>query len=156
MYSQFTSKILIISSFKAKWYNFFLCFEAKPHYLVWSKKLVILYFINKTLFNKYKALINKICNNNSIKCKWEGFYYLYGLFSITIIDLLSFLIELPKFIGINNQAIDIIQNKQIFYSLIYSLGLMELKTLKIYIKIWLINLFCFFSHKLEIWSYFFL
>ena len=64
--------------------------------------------------------------------------------------------KLSKLTSINNQAINMIESKQIPYSLIYSLKVVELKTLKTYIKIRLMNLFGFSSHKLEIRSYFFL
>lgn len=43
-------------------------------------------------------------------------------------------IKLLKYIGISNNLIDLIDNKRLFYSLIYSLELVELKTLKSYIK----------------------
>ena len=42
--------------------------------------------------------------------------------------------ELPKYIGINDHPINPLNNKQLLYSLICSLGLVELETLKIYIK----------------------
>lgn len=41
--------------------------------------------------------------------------------------------ELPKNIGINEYAIKLIEGKQQLYGLIYSLGLVELETLKAYI-----------------------
>ena len=43
--------------------------------------------------------------------------------------------------GINNQAINLIKSKQTLYGLIYSLGLIKLETLKIYIEINLANRF---------------
>lgn len=43
--------------------------------------------------------------------------------------------KLPKYTGINNHSIDFIGNKQLLYNLIYSLRLVELEMLKIYIKI---------------------
>ena len=49
--------------------------------------------------------------------------------------------KLPKHIGMNNHSIDLIDDKQPPYSLIYSLGLMELKTLKTYIETNLANNF---------------
>ena len=42
--------------------------------------------------------------------------------------------ELPEHTEINNYAIKLVDDWQSLYSLIYSLGLMELKTLKTYIK----------------------
>lgn len=50
-------------------------------------------------------------------------------------------IKLPKFTNINNYIINLIENKQILYNLIYNLGLIELEILKIYIKIDLTNKF---------------
>ena len=44
------------------------------------------------------------------------------------------MVELPEYTGINDHSIDLINNKQPFYGPIYSLGLVELKTLKTYIK----------------------
>ena len=60
--------------------------------------------------------------------------------------------ELPKLAGINHQAIDLIENKQTLYSPIYSLGPVELETLKTYIKIWPIDLSGLPSHRLKIRS----
>ena len=45
--------------------------------------------------------------------------------------------ELPKNIGINEQVIEPIKGKQPSYGPIYSLGLVELETLKTYIKTYL-------------------
>ena len=42
--------------------------------------------------------------------------------------------ELPEYTKINNQSINLLDNKQLPYGLIYSLELMELETLKTYIK----------------------
>ena len=42
--------------------------------------------------------------------------------------------ELPEHIGINNHSINLLDNKQPLYSLIYSLGPVELEILKTYIK----------------------
>ena len=52
-------------------------------------------------------------------------------------DVFSFnlTMELPKNTGINKHAIELQNGKQPFYRLIYNLQLMELETLKIYIKI---------------------
>ena len=43
--------------------------------------------------------------------------------------------KLLKLTGINNQAINLIENKQTLYGPTYSLGLVELETLKTYINI---------------------
>lgn len=51
------------------------------------------------------------------------------------------MIEQPKLTNINNYAINLIKNKQILYGLIYSLELIELKPLKTYIEINLVNRF---------------
>lgn len=53
----------------------------------------------------------------------------------------NFIAELSKYIDINNYLIKQIYNKQLFYSFVYSLGLIELKTLKTYIKTNLISVF---------------
>ena len=42
--------------------------------------------------------------------------------------------ELPEYTGINDHPINLLDNKQTAYSPIYSLGPMELETLKTYIK----------------------
>ena len=60
--------------------------------------------------------------------------------------------ELPKLAGINNQAIDLMESKQTLYGPIYSLGPVELETLKTYIKIWPMDLSGLSSHRLEIRS----
>ncbi len=43
-------------------------------------------------------------------------------------------IDLPKHMAINNYIIELVDNWQSLYSPIYSLGLVELETLKAYIK----------------------
>ena len=45
--------------------------------------------------------------------------------------------ELPKYTGVNQYAIELKDGKQPLYRPIYSLGAVELKTLKIYIKTYL-------------------
>lgn len=42
--------------------------------------------------------------------------------------------ELPKYTGINNHTIELIDSKQILYGQIYSLELVEVKSLKTYIE----------------------
>ena len=49
--------------------------------------------------------------------------------------------ELPKHFDINKHAIDLKPGKQLLYSPIYSLGLVELKTLKMYTETNLANSF---------------
>ena len=44
--------------------------------------------------------------------------------------------ELPKNTGMNKYAIELINEKQFSYKLIYALSLVELEMLKIYIKIY--------------------
>lgn len=44
---------------------------------------------------------------------------------------------LPEYAGMNNHTIELKEDKQLLHSLIYSLGPVELKTLKIYIKTYL-------------------
>ena len=54
--------------------------------------------------------------------------------------------EIPEHFGINEHAIKLEKVKQLFFRLIYNLSSMELETLKIYIKINLVNNFiCFFK-----------
>ncbi len=48
-------------------------------------------------------------------------------------------IELPKYTGINDHAIELVDNRQPPYSPIYSLRPVELETLKVYIKNNLVN-----------------
>ena len=50
-------------------------------------------------------------------------------------------IKLPKYMRSNNHAIKIVDNQQLFYSFIYSLSLIKLEILKIYIKNNLVNSF---------------
>ena len=56
--------------------------------------------------------------------------------------------ELPENTGINEYAIKLGDGKQPFFELIYSLGLVELETLKIYIKTNLANGFIWPSKSL--------
>ena len=44
------------------------------------------------------------------------------------------MVELPEYTGFNNHLINLLNNKQLFYGPIYSLGPVELETLKTYIK----------------------
>ena len=55
-------------------------------------------------------------------------------FDISNIFSLKSAAELPEHIGINNHPINMLNNKQLPYSLIYSLRPMKLETLKTYIK----------------------
>ena len=114
--SQSNSKVSIILSFKAKWYNPHLWFEARPYYLAPSEKLAMFGHVNKALLKQVKVVDQKICD------------------VVLDPDLSSFLIELLKFTGINNYTINLIEIKQIFYDPIYSLRLIELETLKTYIE----------------------
>ena len=57
------------------------------------------------------------------------------------IFLFKFAIKLSKYIDINNYTIKLEKNKQPFYSLIYSLKLIELEILKVYIETNLVNSF---------------
>ena len=82
----------------------------------------MLSFINKALFSRYRALINRIYYGSGIRFRWKSFYSLRNLFSIKVVNLLGSLTELLKLININNYAINLIE-----------------KTLKIYIEINLIN-----------------
>ena len=49
--------------------------------------------------------------------------------------------ELNEQTGINNHLIDLVDEKQLLFSPIYSLGTVELETLKIYIETNLVNSF---------------
>ena len=57
--------------------------------------------------------------------------------------------ELPKYTGINDHTIKLEKDKQPSFGLIYSLGLVELETLKTYIKINLSNNFIRLSKSLS-------
>lgn len=46
-------------------------------------------------------------------------------------------LKLLEYNNINDHTIKLMESKQLFYELIYSLGLIKLKTLKTYIKIYL-------------------
>lgn len=53
----------------------------------------------------------------------------------TNVFFVDLIIELLKNIGMNKHTIELIKNKQSSYKPIYSLSLIELKTLKVYIEI---------------------
>ena len=55
-------------------------------------------------------------------------------FDFSNIFFLDSAVELPEHNGINNHPIDLLDDKQLLYSPIYSLGPVELKMLKTYIK----------------------
>ena len=61
--------------------------------------------------------------------------------NFTNIFLFNFRAKLSKNTNMNNYLINQINNKQLFYSLIYSLGLVKLEILKTYIKSNLANKF---------------
>ena len=65
----------------------------------------------------------------------------------TIISLPDSAMEPPELTGINDYAIDLIESKQTLYDPIYSLGPVELETLKTYIKIWPMDLAGLPSHR---------
>lgn len=71
--------------------------------------------------------------------------FFLDVFSLNIFSLDIFspdlVFEFLKYIGINNHAIKLINSQQLSYKLIYNLGLVELKTLKVYIEINLANKF---------------
>ena len=69
-------------------------------------------------------------NKAFIEIPIECFDYI-DIFSINLA------MELPENTGINKHAIKLIKRKQLLYKLIYALSLMELETLKTYIKIYL-------------------
>ena len=48
--------------------------------------------------------------------------------------MLKLAAKFSKYIEINNYAIKLVNNQQLFYGSIYSLGLIELEILKTYIK----------------------
>lgn len=56
-------------------------------------------------------------------------------------SFLNLVSKLFKYTRINNHAIQLVDSQQLLYRPIYSLGLMELETLKEYIEINLINRF---------------
>lgn len=66
---------------------------------------------------------------------------------LDFVDVFSkkFALVLLKYTKINTYAIDLEEGKQPFYRSIYSLGLVGLETLKIYIKINLANGFIYLS-----------
>ena len=66
---------------------------------------------------------------------FAGYLDFVNVFSL---DLAS---KLLKYIGINNHAMKLVDGQQPYYEPIYSLGLVELKTLKAYIKMNLANRF---------------
>ena len=74
-------------------------------------------------------------------------------FNIFSSDLATKLLEHNR---INDHSIDLLDNKQLFYDPIYTLGLVELKTLKIYIKAnkasSFIKLFKFFTNVLILFT----
>ena len=55
------------------------------------------------------------------------------------IFLIEYIIEFPKYTKINDYAIKLKKDKLLFFSLIYNLEFVELKTIKTYIKINLAN-----------------
>lgn len=55
--------------------------------------------------------------------------------------LFDFAAELQKYISINSYSINLVDNKQLLYILIYNLKMVELEILKTYIKTNLVNKF---------------
>lgn len=88
-------------------------------HLFWKNQIILLDVEKVTIFFKYANYTN--------------------------IFLLVLVAELNKHTSIKTHFFDLINNKQLLYSLIYSVGLIKLKTLKIYIKTNLTNAFIRFS-----------
>lgn len=59
---------------------------------------------------------------------------MFEYFNYLKIFFFDLTIELPKNTGINKDIIIRIVNKQLFYTLIYTLNIVELETLKTYIE----------------------
>ena len=97
-----------------------------------SKKLAIFGHVNKALLKQVKIIDQKICG------------------VVLDPDLPSFLIELSKLTDINDHTINLIKSKQTFCGLIYSLRLIELKTLKIYVEINFIKGFIWSFKSIEV------
>lgn len=68
-----------------------------------------------------------------LKVKKVIFFSQYADYTNTFLS--NSIIEFSKQTNINNHLIDLINNKQLSYSLIYSLKPVKLKTLKTYIKV---------------------
>ena len=66
-------------------------------------------------------------------------FVLAEYFDYSNIFLTKNIAKLPKYIGINNYITKLKKGKQLFFGLIYSLRLVKLKMLKIYIEINLVN-----------------
>lgn len=88
--------------------------------------------------------------NFNIYAFWQAEIFLLEIEKVTIsskytdyinVFSLDSAAELPKDTGINNYFTDLIDNKQLFYNPIYSLGSIKLEMLKIYIEINVANSF---------------
>ena len=132
--------------------------------LYYQKALITTYwveFINKKKFAKaaldknVKAFVVHISflslrSKITIHLAWENQIALLLAKEITILvkyaDFANIFLKksikiLQKRTNINKHAIKLVDAKQPFYKFIYSLGLIELKILKTYIKINLVNVF---------------
>ena len=93
-------------------------------------------------------IVSLIAKKTFIKCSDE-YVNFADIFSRNLVS------KLPKYIKINNYAIKMVNCQQPSYRSIYSLGLIELKTLKTYIKTNLFNRFIRPSKSLASASIFF-
>lgn len=60
--------------------------------------------------------------------------FLWNIPTLQMFFFLKLVAELPKYTKINNYTVDLVDCQQSLHGPIYSLGLVELETLKIYIK----------------------
>lgn len=104
-----------------------------------KKQTVVVYVVTHTIlipiYPTCKIQIPVLIINKVlilISAKYLDFAIVFSKRLITI---------LLKHIEINSYTIDLKEDKQPFYKLIYILGLIELETLKIYIEIYLTNSF---------------
>ena len=93
--------------------------------------IIALSIVDSGVYPSWQAQIS-LLDVNEVTISFEYADY-------TDLFLLDSAAKLPEYTGMNNHFIDLIDDKQLFYSPIYSLGLVEIETLKTYIEINLAN-----------------
>lgn len=89
--------------------------------------------ISDEIYSSHKVQIASFTVNEALTTIFPKY------FNFTNVFFSELTTELFEYTRINNYAINLVDGKQSLYELIFSLGLVELKSLKIYMKTYLVN-----------------
>lgn len=104
-----------------------------------NKEVFVVHVVSLSL--RFKVLIHRTWEAQIVALDTEKVIVQLKYSDYANVILEASAIELPEHTNINDHPIDLVDDKQSSYDPIYSLGLMELKILKTYIEINLVNSF---------------